>query len=70
MVALEREGKVPKRLRLGPNSVGWIRRELYDHNARLVAERDQTEPEADLASIEVSESDGANADHQAKAPSP
>jgi len=25
---LEREGKVPKRIPLGPNSVGWLRHEL------------------------------------------
>lgn len=25
---LEREGAVPKRIRLGPNSVGWLRHEL------------------------------------------
>ena len=59
---LEREGKVPKRVRLGPNSVGWIRRELYDHNAKLAAERDQLERIAELATTEVSESDEADAD--------
>lgn len=25
---LEREGKVPRRVQLGPNSVGWLRHEI------------------------------------------
>ena len=41
----EQAGKVPKRIRLGPNSVGWLLHEIDAHLARLAAERDEEEAE-------------------------
>jgi prophage regulatory protein len=38
---LEREGKFPKRVQLGPNRVGWIEEEVYDWIQQRIAERDK-----------------------------
>ncbi len=38
---LEKEGKFPKRVTLGPNRVGWIEQEVLDWIKRLVDERDR-----------------------------
>lgn len=38
---LEKAGKFPKRVTLGPNRVGWIEQEILDWIKRLVEERDQ-----------------------------
>lgn len=37
---LERDGKFPKRIQLGPHSVGWIEEEVDQWIEALVAERD------------------------------
>jgi prophage regulatory protein len=37
---LEKDGKFPKRVRLGKKSVGWVDQEVDDHIAALAAERD------------------------------
>jgi len=37
---LEREGKVPKRIPLGVNSVGWLRHEIEEWIASRSSERD------------------------------
>lgn len=38
---LEKAGKFPKRVTLGPNRVGWIEQEILDWIKRLVEERDR-----------------------------
>ncbi len=38
---LEKAGKFPKRVTLGPNRVGWIEQEVLDWIKRLVEERDR-----------------------------
>ena len=42
---LEQAGKVPKRIKLGPNSVGWFLHEIDALLAKLAAEREQATPE-------------------------
>ena len=37
---LEKDGKFPKRIRLGPNSVGWLEHEIDDWIKVKVRERD------------------------------
>ena len=37
---LEKAGKFPKRIRLGPNRVGWIESEIYDWLKKRIAKRD------------------------------
>ena len=37
---LEKVGKFPKRIRLGPNRVGWIESEIYDWLKQRIAIRD------------------------------
>jgi prophage regulatory protein len=37
---LEKDGKAPKRVKLGPRSVGWLRSELWAWVDERVAERD------------------------------
>ena len=37
---LEQAGKFPKRVRLGPNSVGWVEDEISEWNDARIAERD------------------------------
>jgi prophage regulatory protein len=37
---LERAGKFPKRVRLGPNSVGWVEDEVETWLAQKIAARD------------------------------
>ena len=37
---LEKAGKFPKRVQLGPNRVGWIEREVLDWLKQRIAERD------------------------------
>lgn len=38
---LEKAGKFPKRVTLGPNRVGWIEQEILDWIKNLVEERDR-----------------------------
>ena len=38
---LEKAGKFPKRVTLGPNRVGWIEQEILDWIKHLVEERDR-----------------------------
>ena len=38
---LEKAGRFPRRVRLGPNSVGWVAEEVDDWIAARVAERDR-----------------------------
>lgn len=40
---LERDGKAPKRISLGENSVGWIRHEIDAWIAERIARRDAGE---------------------------
>ncbi len=37
---LEKQGKFPKRVRLGPNRVGWVESEILQWLADRIAERD------------------------------
>lgn len=37
---MERDGKFPKRLRLGGNSCGWLRSEIYEWMDQLSAARE------------------------------
>ena len=37
---MEREGKFPRRLQLGPNAVGWLECEVDDWISARAAERD------------------------------
>jgi prophage regulatory protein len=37
---LERAGRFPKRVRIGPKTVGWLEDEIDAHTDALVAERD------------------------------
>ncbi len=37
---LEKAGKFPRRVRLGPNRVGWVETEIEDWIATHIAERD------------------------------
>ncbi len=37
---LEKAGRFPRRIKLGPNSVGWLASEIDDWIAARVAERD------------------------------
>lgn len=39
---LERQGQFPKRVRLGPNAVGWLETEIDE----WLRERERVEPEA------------------------
>ncbi len=41
---LERDGRAPKRLQLGPNSVGWLRDEIGNWISQRAAERDGSAP--------------------------
>jgi predicted DNA-binding transcriptional regulator AlpA len=41
---LERSGKVPRKVQLGENSVGWLRSELEGWLAKRIAERDANAP--------------------------
>lgn len=41
---LERAGQFPKRVRLGPNSVGWVEEELEEWIRSRVRSRDALEP--------------------------
>lgn len=38
---LERDGKVPRRIHLGENSVGWLRSEIENWITDRIAARDQ-----------------------------
>lgn len=38
---LEKAGRFPRRIKLGPNSVGWLESEIEDWIAARVAERDK-----------------------------
>ena len=40
---LEKAGKFPKRIKLGPNSVGWLEEEVDDWIAQKMAARDEEE---------------------------
>jgi prophage regulatory protein len=52
---LEKEGKAPKRVKLGPRSVGWLRSELWAWVDARVAERDASwQKLSDLATRAVS----------------
>jgi prophage regulatory protein len=37
---LERAGKFPKRVQLGPNRVGWVESEVLEWMTKRIAERD------------------------------
>jgi prophage regulatory protein len=37
---LEKSGRFPKRIRLGPNRVGWIESEVIDWLQQRIADRD------------------------------
>ena len=37
---LEKAGKFPKRIQLGPNRVGWIESEIYDWLKQRIEKRD------------------------------
>ena len=37
---LEKAGRFPRRLKLGPNSVGWVAEEIEEWIAARIAERD------------------------------
>jgi prophage regulatory protein len=39
---LEKAGKFPKRVQLGPNSVVWLEDEIVARQAKLIAARDQS----------------------------
>ncbi len=41
---LEREGRVPRRLQLSVNAVGWLRHELNEWISARAAERDTNAP--------------------------
>jgi prophage regulatory protein len=43
---LEQAGRVPRKVQLGENSVGWLRSELQEWLAKRVAERDSKNPTA------------------------
>ena len=38
---LEKAGKFPKRVQLGPNRVGWIESEIYDWLKQRILDRDK-----------------------------
>jgi prophage regulatory protein len=38
---LEKAGKFPKRVQLGPNRVGWIESEVYDWLKQRILDRDK-----------------------------
>ena len=38
---MEREGRFPRRLQLGPNAVGWLESEVDDWISARAAERDK-----------------------------
>ena len=40
---LERDGKFPRRLRLGANAVGWLENEIDDWIRQRARERDETD---------------------------
>lgn len=40
---MERDGRAPKRVRLGPVACGWIEAEIENWVDNLAAERDRTE---------------------------
>jgi len=50
MWRLERAGRVPRRIQLGENSVGWLRSELEQWLAQRIAERDAKTVEPEKAS--------------------
>ena len=41
---LERDGRFPKRIKLGPGRIGWSLREIQDWIAARKAERDEEKP--------------------------
>jgi predicted DNA-binding transcriptional regulator AlpA len=43
---LEKDGKFPRRVHPTPQTTAYVRREILDYNAKLVAERDATSPKA------------------------
>jgi len=38
---MEAKGQFPKRVRLGPNSIGWLENEVDDFLKKLAAQRNQ-----------------------------
>lgn len=50
---LERAGQFPRRIQLGPNSVGWIESEISDWITARIAERDLNENADDGAEDEA-----------------
>ena len=40
---LEDAGKYPKRVKIGNNRVGWVLREIREHNQKLADKRDATD---------------------------
>jgi prophage regulatory protein len=41
---LEKAGRFPRRIKLGPNSVGWIAEEIDEWIRERIAERDSVRP--------------------------